>query len=94
MKEVHHEWHTHKCESMNQFITKFVWKSTSLCRTIVGKGHTFLTVSIDSIGYEDYYRALFEVLNLEYDDSILGEHHQRIEKRKKYRRFFDVQPEV
>jgi hypothetical protein len=94
LKEVHHEWHTNKCESMNQFITKFVRKSTYLCRTIVGKGRTFLAVGIDSIGYEDYYRALFDLLGLEYDETILNDHHQRLDKNKVRKRKYDVQPEV
>ena len=94
LKEVHHEWHTNKCESMNQFITKFIRKSTYLCRTIVGKGRTYLAVGIDSIGYEDYYRTLFELLNLHYDDDIMRQHHQRLDKNKIRKRNYDVQPEV
>jgi hypothetical protein len=94
LKEVHHEWHTNKCESMNQFISKFVRKSTYLCRTIVGKGRTYLAVSLDSIGYVKYYRALFELLNLEYADDILNRHHLRLDKDKIRKRKYDVQPEV
>ena len=52
LKDVHHCWHTNKCESMNQFITKFIHKNTHLCRTIVGKARTYVAVSIDSIGYK------------------------------------------
>ena len=76
LKDVHHSWHANKCESMNKFITKFVNKSTHLCRTIMGKARTYLVVSIDSIGYEEYYQTLFAILNLYYDDGVLLTHHQ------------------
>jgi hypothetical protein len=52
LKEVHHSYHTNKCESMNKFITKFVDKSLHLCCTIVGKARTYVAVGIDSVGYE------------------------------------------
>jgi hypothetical protein len=82
LKEVHHAWHTNKCESMNQFITKFVSKSYHLCRTIVGKGCTYLVVSLDSIGYKEYYRTLYQVLKLDYDDTILLGHHVMQDQQK------------
>jgi hypothetical protein len=82
LQEVHHAWHTNKCESMNQFITKFVRKSGHLCMTIVGRARTYLAVSIDSIGYEEYYRTLFPLLNLDYDETILNTHHVRLDNEK------------
>jgi hypothetical protein len=55
MYTTHHSWHTNKCESVNQFITKFICKSYHLCHTIVGRACTYLAVSLDSVGYEEYY---------------------------------------
>ena len=63
LRDIHHEWHTNKCELMNKFITKFILKSTQhLCMSIVGKTHTYLAVGLDSVGYEEYYHTLFDVL--------------------------------
>jgi hypothetical protein len=67
---------------MNQFIAKFIRKSGHLCRTIVGRARTYLAVSIDSIGYEEYYRTLFPLLNLDYDQKILNTHHVGLDKEK------------
>jgi hypothetical protein len=82
LKEVHHAWHTNKCESMNQFIAKFIRKSGHLCMTIVGRARTYLVVSINSLGYEEYYRTLFPLLNLEYDKTVLNTHPVRLDKEK------------
>jgi hypothetical protein len=94
LKEVHHEWHTNKCESMNMFITKFVRKTSHLCMTIVGKSRTYLAVSIDSLGYEEYYRTLLPLLNLDYDDTVMNTHHVRLDKLKMRKAIYDKLPAV
>jgi hypothetical protein len=94
LRDIHHEWHTNKCESMNKFITKFVLKSTHLCRTIAGKARTFLAVGLDSVGYEDYYRTLFGILGLDYDERICGLSHRRLDKKKIWHKNYSKKPEV
>jgi hypothetical protein len=82
LKEVHHAWHTNKCESMHQFITKCIWKSYYLCRMIIGRASTYLAVSIDSLGYEEYYRTLFLLLDLDHGKLVMNTHHVRLDKEK------------
>jgi hypothetical protein len=94
LKDVHHLWHTNKCESMNAFITKSVNKVKHLCRTIVGKARTYLAVGLDSVGYEYYYRTLFELLHLDYDEDIMGTSHRRMDKAKIVRTEYDLRPDV
>jgi hypothetical protein len=94
LREVHHEWHTNKCESMNQFITKFIRKCSHLCMTIVGRARTYLAVGIDSVGYEDYYRSLFQLLKIEYDEETMKTHHERVDARKIRKKAYDKLPEV
>jgi hypothetical protein len=94
LRQVHHAWHTNKCESMNQFIAKFIRKSEHLCRTIVGRARTNLAVSIDSVGYEEYYRTLFPLLNLDYDETILNTHHVRLDKQKIRKKHWSNLPAV
>jgi hypothetical protein len=94
LRSIHHAWHTNKCESMNNFIAKFVRKSMHLCRSIVGKARTYLAVSLDSVGYEDYYRTLFGILGLHYDETICGTSHRRLDNRKKFERTYNKKPEV
>jgi hypothetical protein len=94
LHEIHHEWHTNKCESMNKFITKFINKSTHLCRSIVGKARTYLAVGLDSIGYEEYYRTLFGILGLDYDERICGLSHRRLDKKKIWHKNYSNKLEV
>jgi hypothetical protein len=53
LRDIHHEWHMNKCESMETIISKFVLKTMHLCRSIVGQARTYLAVSLDSVGYEE-----------------------------------------
>ncbi len=94
LKDVHHRWHTNKCESMNKFITKFVNKSSHQCRTIVGKARTYVAVGIDSVGYEEYYRTLFDLLDLDNDKNTMKTHHQRLDHEKKTKQKYAKQPHV
>jgi hypothetical protein len=71
LKDVHHEWHTNKCESMNMFIAKFIPKRFHLCRTISGKARSYLAVAIDSIGYEATYRTLLPLLQFDYNEDFM-----------------------
>ncbi len=92
--DLHHEWHTNKCESLNQFVTKFILKSKHLCRTIVGQAPTNLAVGLASIGYENYYRTLFNLLGVSYNQVILLLHHRQKNARKRYNQLRDNKAEV
>jgi hypothetical protein len=94
LRDIHHKWHTNKCESMNKCISKFVLKTMHLCRSIVGQTRTYLAVSLDSVGYEEYYCTLFGILGLHYDDTICGKSHRCLDKRKIYERAYNKKPEV
>jgi hypothetical protein len=58
--------------------------NTCASHTIVVRTCTYVTVSIDSIGYEqEYYRSWFELLDLDYDDDImLVTRHQRLDMKQ------------
>jgi hypothetical protein len=94
LRDIHHEWHTNKCESMNNFICKFIPKTTHLCMSIVGQARTYLAVGLDSVGYEDYYRTLFGILGLHYNENVCGLSHQRLDNNKKYQRTYFKRPNV
>jgi hypothetical protein len=51
-------------------------------------------VSLDSVGYEEYYCTLFGILGLHYDETICGESHRRLDKRKLYKQAYNKRPEV
>jgi hypothetical protein len=53
-----------------------------------------ILVGIDSVGYKEYYRQLFELINLDYDDDIMGTHHRRLDAKKVWKKRYDKQPHV
>jgi hypothetical protein len=53
-----------------------------------------MAISLDSVGYEEYYRTLFELIDLEYDTDIMQAMHRRMDKRKIVRNDYEKRPEV
>jgi hypothetical protein len=48
LREIYHEVHSNKCESLNGFIKKFLPKHKHYCRTIVNWARTYLAIGLDS----------------------------------------------
>jgi hypothetical protein len=94
LQDLHYEWNTNKCESINQFITKFVRKNMHLWSTIAGRARTYLAVLLDSISYQEYYSSLYEVLGLQYDDKVCQKHHAKLDAKKAYNQTYDKQEHV
>jgi hypothetical protein len=65
LREMYHEFHSNKCESLNGNITKYVPKHKHYCCTLSNKGRTHTAVGVDSVGYESFYQRLYHVLGLE-----------------------------
>jgi hypothetical protein len=66
MRRVYHEWMNNKVESVHGIVVNvFLPKRSYYCRTICGKARTFLAVSIDSLGYFEYYKQLYLDLGIE-----------------------------
>jgi hypothetical protein len=80
LREIYHEFHSNKCESLNGFITKFLPKHKHYCRTIVNRARTYVAIGIDSVGYAKYYSVLWKLLGLR-ATIITNEHHRRLDKR-------------
>jgi hypothetical protein len=65
LREMYHEFHSNKCESLNGNITKYVPKNKHYCCTLSNKGRTHTAVGVDSVGYVQFYRRLFVILGVE-----------------------------
>ena len=65
LRDLHHDVHTNKCESINGFITKFMHKNKHWCRTMANASRTYLAVLIDSVGYLQCFNSMFKSLGLE-----------------------------
>jgi hypothetical protein len=82
--ELWHQVHSNKCESLNGFITKFLPKHKHYCRTIINEARTNVAISIDSLGYQEYYKLLMEKLGI-MQTSITSEHLRRLDHRRKWK---------
>jgi hypothetical protein len=60
MWRAYHKWCNNKTEQIHGLIVNtFMHKRSYFCRTICGKARTYLGVSINSLGFLEYYRLLY-----------------------------------
>jgi hypothetical protein len=93
LKEIFHELHSNKCESLNGMITKFIPKVKHLCRTLSNKSRTYMAIGLDSVGYEEYFRRLFILLGLEVTQTTTT-HHEDLDEKRIRKRAWRKRPEV
>jgi hypothetical protein len=65
LKECHHRYSSQKNESMNRHISRYVPKDVTYSQSMSLTARVSLAVGIDSVGHEDYYKQVFEELNIE-----------------------------
>jgi hypothetical protein len=60
MRSVYHKFCNNKTEQIHSFVVNvFLPKKTYFSGTICGRARTYLAVSIDSLGFEEYYNRLY-----------------------------------
>ena len=78
-----HEFCNNKTEQIHGLVVNvFLPKWAFLCRTICGRSRTYMAVGIDSVGYEAYFRELYNDLEINMLAVTLAyyqEHGRRIE---------------
>jgi hypothetical protein len=82
--ELWHEVHSNKCESLNEFITNFLPKHKHYCRTIINEARTYVAISINLVGFQEYYRRLFERLGI-LERTITSKHLRRLDHRRQWK---------
>jgi hypothetical protein len=90
--EVWHGYHSNKCELLNNMITKFVPKKKHMCRTLSNKARTHMAIGLDSVGYEEYFRRLFELLGVQLVQTTTN-HHLDLDKTRLRKRKWRQRPE-
>jgi hypothetical protein len=73
-------------------VNVFLPKRSYFCRTICGKARTFLAVSVDSLGYYEYYRRLYldvGIIMSTYTEAFYKEMDKRREHDKSYQKSED-----
>jgi hypothetical protein len=69
LRQLFHRYDTNTVEGFNKFLTKFLPKDRTYCQTIENQARTMLAVSLQSIGYRQFYQRVFALtgMNLEED---------------------------
>jgi hypothetical protein len=87
LRDMYHQFHSNKCESLNGNITKYVPKHKMYCRTLTNKGRTHTAIGVDSIGYVAYYHRLFGVLGIETTPTTTANHSDLDHRRRTEREY-------
>ena len=93
LRMLHHSYDTNLCESFMHNVSCFCPKTKHLCNTINYKARCFLTVGIDSLGYDNYYEKLFGSLGLDIGE-ILKLSLSRRDIAKTNKRLYRKRPEI
>jgi hypothetical protein len=91
--ELWHQVHSNKCESLNGFITRFLPKHKHYCQTIVNEARTNVAISIDLVGYQEYYRRLFNTLGIRLT-SVTCKHLRRLDQRCRWKAIHDKKEHI
>jgi hypothetical protein len=66
LRRCFHEFCNNKTEQIHGLIVNvFLPKRAFLCRTICDRARTYMAVGIDSVGYEKYFKELYEDIGIE-----------------------------
>jgi hypothetical protein len=68
--QLYHQYDTNNVEGFNKFLTKFLPKDKTYCQMIENKARSMLAVGLQSIGYRQLYKWVFELtgIPIELDD--------------------------
>jgi hypothetical protein len=82
MRRCYHEFCNNKTEQLHGFVVNvFLPKRSYFCRTICGRARTYLAMSIDSLGFEEYYKQLYLTLGMTMSSAIEWYFQQHDRKR-------------
>jgi hypothetical protein len=83
MRRLYHNYNNNKTEQIHGMVVNvFLPKNSYFSKTICGRARTYLAVSIDSLGFEQYYRRLHEEIGLTMTSATRQFFKQHDRKRK------------
>jgi hypothetical protein len=65
--QLFHGWDTNAVESFNKLLTKFLPKDRTYCNTIENKTRIHVALGLQSVGYRQFYKRLFERTGIQGD---------------------------
>ena len=93
LRQLYHPFHTNHCEGFMWNVATLCPKSKHYCRTINYGARCFVAVGTNSLGYEQYYNKLFDLLDLE-SGFIITDSLDRKDRGVKRKRDYRRQPAV
>jgi hypothetical protein len=93
MKRAYHIWNNNnKTEQIHGVVVnRFLLKRSYYCQTICGKARMLLAVSIDTLGYSEYYKILYNKLGLTMS-SITGTYFLQHDKKRRADQIYAKKP--
>jgi hypothetical protein len=92
LRDLRHGFHSNKCEWLNGFITNSIPKNKHTCLSNINKAHINMNIGIDSLGYKRYFKRLFAVTGLDYNE-VTRHHHQHLDRHKATQSFYKKKTE-
>jgi hypothetical protein len=83
LRRCFHKFCNNKTEQIHGFIVNvFLPKRTYYCRTICGRARTYVAVSVDSLGFEEYYKQLYLELGITMSP-VSRLYYRQVDRRRK-----------
>ena len=64
LRQLFHQWDTNAVEGFNKFLTKFLPKDRTFCKTNENKRRALLAAALQSIGYRQFYKRVFQLTGI------------------------------
>jgi hypothetical protein len=93
MRRCYHGFCNNKTERLHGFIVNvFLPKQSYFCRTIGGRARTYLVMSLDSLGFKEYFEELYAQLGMTMS-SETERHFQQHDRRQNHDKEYANKPE-
>jgi hypothetical protein len=80
----YHQFCNHKMEQLHRLVVNvFLPKRSYFYRTICGRARTYLAMSVDTLGFEEYYKELYKELEISMSSITARYYKQHDQKRKR-----------
>jgi hypothetical protein len=88
LRRCYHQFCNNKTEKLHRLVVNdFLPKRSYFCCTICGRARTYLAMSVDTLGIEEYYQELYEELGISMSSVTARYYQQHDQKRKRDRNY-------
>ncbi len=93
MKRCYHRFCNNKTEQLHGLVVNvFLPKRSYFCGTICGRARTYLVMSVDSLGFEKYYKELYAEMGISMS-SVTSKYYQQHDRKREWEKNYEKSPE-